>query len=208
MIKWLNENQGFVTALLTLVYVVATIFMAAMMVWANRISRRNIETAIHLERQRIRPVVIFDIVPRRDCAYVILNNMGATPALDVEVKVTPTPKATVGAEDPMNKKQFDIGFLTSKTLFLAPNHELSAYLAPFWQFVRESSPCKFAGTVRYKDSEGEIYEEAFALNPGAYVGPLSVGEKDVGSALERISKSLSQVEKHLAQANARENRNS
>lgn len=208
MIKWLNENQGFVTALLTLVYVVATIFMAAMMVWTNRISRRNIETAIHLETQRIRPVVVFDIVPRRDCAYVILNNIGATPALDVEVKVTPTPKATVDAENPINKKEFDIGFLTSKTLFLAPKHELSAYLAPFLEFVRNSSPCKFVGSVRYKDLDGKAYEEVFALNPGAYVGPLSIGEKDIGSALERISNSLSQVEKHLAQANAREGRNS
>ena len=199
MMKWCNENQGFVMALLTLVYVIATIFMAAMMVWGNKISRRNVETAIRLERQRIRPVVFFDIVPRRDFAFAVLKNTGASPALEVEVKVSPQPKAVSSPKDPMNRKEFDVGFLKSQTLFLAPAHELSAYLSPFWTFIRDNAPCHFSGYVRYKDSEGQMFEEAFAINPGAYVGPVSVGEKEIGSALERIAKSITQIEEHLSQ---------
>ncbi len=210
IVQWLNANNGAITAILTLISVLATIIsvlativMAGLMVWANRISARNIAVAIKLDKQRSRPNVLFDIVQRGNMAYAILKNIGQSPAIDVEIKISPMPKAVVNPDSPVtvSKQEHEIGFLTSKTQFLAPTHELSAYLSPFYQFIRNTAPCKFSGSICYRGTDGERYEENFNLNPGIYAAPLLVGEKDVADVLEQVEKSLNNIQKSIERLN-------
>jgi hypothetical protein len=50
VVAWLNSNQGFVIAILTLVYVVATLFIAIVMLRSNSISSRSLAQALEQER--------------------------------------------------------------------------------------------------------------------------------------------------------------
>ena len=138
-------------------------------------------------------------------AYAILKNIGQSPAIDVEVKISPMLKQIVGSNRPADQQQaYEIGFLTSKTQFLAPTHELSAYLSPFYQFIRNAAPCKFSGSICYQGTDGECYEEKFNLNPGIYVAPLSVGKKDISDivfVLEQTAKNLNNIQKSIEQLN-------
>jgi hypothetical protein len=60
-------------ALLTLVYVAAT-------VWLVLLSRRQLDLAADLERNRIRAFLIFDLVTENHCVFACISNVGQTAA--------------------------------------------------------------------------------------------------------------------------------
>ena len=60
-VNWLNHNQGFVMAMLTFVYVIATIVVAGLSVKGTRLAQKNIETMVDVERNRLRPYVLFNL---------------------------------------------------------------------------------------------------------------------------------------------------
>ncbi len=89
VIEWLNQNQGFVMALLTLVYVAATIVIALLTLKLANLSQKNLDTAIELEKNRLRPYVLFNIsssIAKRN-TYASIKNLGLTAAYNVKVSI-------------------------------------------------------------------------------------------------------------------------
>src|SRR5262245_28625916 len=89
MIEWLNRYQGLILAALTAIYVFATIVMARMMSRSNELMRKSLDLAVHFERARSRPFVLFDIVLEDHIARLQLRNVGRTAARHVKVHLTP-----------------------------------------------------------------------------------------------------------------------
>jgi uncharacterized membrane protein len=56
LINWLNQNQGFVMALLTLIYVLATMVIAWLTLRVTNLSQKNLDMAVQLEKSRTRPL--------------------------------------------------------------------------------------------------------------------------------------------------------
>jgi hypothetical protein len=76
LMNWLNQNQGFVMAMLTFVYVIATIVIAVLSVKSNRLAQQNVETIVELEKNRLRPYVIFNLSSsiRKRSMYASIKN--------------------------------------------------------------------------------------------------------------------------------------
>lgn len=88
-IDWANTNSGFIMILLTAIYVVATIVMASLMAIANRLSNKNIQQAIVLEKARLRPYVVLNLYTDKGIPYLILKNFGKTPAYNIYISTNP-----------------------------------------------------------------------------------------------------------------------
>ncbi len=199
MIEWLNHNQGFATTLLTLVYVVATIVIALIMMHANRLSSRNIDTMRHLEQQRNRPYVLFDLLSLHFHIHAKLANLGATPAYNVRVTITPSLKAVVGTSGIPNPSEREVpaGILDHPIALLAPKREITSALAYFKSFEERFPEMRFTGSVQYCDSDGRKYDEPFTIDLKYYENLLTISEKDPGEELEKIGKTLEQIERDL-----------
>src|SRR5215213_6339927 len=91
LVGWVNQNQGVVIVLLTLVYVVTTIVIAGLSVKATRLAQKNIETMVALERNRLRPYVLFYLSSsiRKRSTYASIKNHGLTAAYNVKVSIDP-----------------------------------------------------------------------------------------------------------------------
>jgi hypothetical protein len=96
VIEWLNKNQGFVTALLTFVYVITTIALAYFALRSQRLAQRHLQLTLELEDRRTRPYLTFDVVIRSGLVYATLRNSGRSAVFDVKVDIVPQINRQVG----------------------------------------------------------------------------------------------------------------
>ncbi|MFH0777234.1 MAG: hypothetical protein V2A71_01255 [Candidatus Eisenbacteria bacterium] len=89
MVRWCNDNSGFVIAVLTLVYVVCTVILSNSAKRANALAADNLSQALELERRRTRPRIIFNLENRERFIHAVLRNFGLDPAFDVSVTIRP-----------------------------------------------------------------------------------------------------------------------
>src|SRR5438874_9729531 len=82
LIRLCDQHAGFVSAILTGVYVLATLGLVLL-------GYRQFRLALRLERSRIRPSVIIDMVTAHAHVHVTLKNLGQTPAYGVRVLANP-----------------------------------------------------------------------------------------------------------------------
>jgi hypothetical protein len=190
-VQWSNANQGFLLALLTLVYVLATLWLA----W---LARRQLKLATDLEKNRLRPFVIFDLVVERTFVFAHLRNTGPTPAWDVRISVSPKIQALLGGEKtfPAEECARPISFIERGIAMLAPGREIKAFIGA-WARVRGAHPTlRFEGQVAYADFSGQVYSEPFVADLSAHEGLLHLSRKDihdVAKELESIARILGQI---------------
>jgi len=168
IIKWSNDNNGFLIGVLTLVYVITTLAILISMLKANRLTSKSIQQAEFLEQQRKRPFLSFWLEPALDenqkvyHCYVILKNTGLTIAKDIEVKTSPTLQ-TEKIWD--GKKQMYIPvMLRGKIDHLFPDQQISDHLGFTASIYDATNPAIFNGSIIYKDSQGKKYKENFVLD--------------------------------------------
>lgn len=116
-VNWLNQNQGVVMAMLTFVYVAATIVIAGLSVKGARLAQKNIETMIDLERNRLRPYVLFNLsssIAKR-CTYESVKNHGLTAAYNVKVSIEPPLMHHHDGQSPLTHRDI---------LFLPPSEQV------------------------------------------------------------------------------------
>jgi len=182
MIEFLNYNQGFVMALLTAVYVIATIILVWVAQRQAKLTQQSIDFAAKAEKAKYRPYLVFDIVYEKIVAYARLLNSGASPALDVKITISQRLK--------WKDNDDGIGFIEKGVSFLAPNRELSQPFGWTGEFFEQYPDLKFSGTISYKDAEGHAYSEAFSLDLSYLKGMTYIGEIDLGREVEAIKKAL------------------
>lgn len=99
MIEWCNMNSGFVMAVLTFIYVVATIIVAALMVRANRLTAHSTNTAVQLDKERSKPSVVFELLPDIPFFNLRIRNIGLTTAHNIKFHVSPEPRLCFGGKN-------------------------------------------------------------------------------------------------------------
>lgn len=188
MIVWFNQNQGFVLSVLTAVYVIATLIILCFMSHSNRIAARSIEISQRLHHEQTRPYVEFDIVYRDSSIYAELQNHGKTAAFDVHVSLEPQLNSIGGKR---------VSTLLRNTIgMLAPGREISDFIDVSHQF-HEQNQLQFSGTVTYRDTSGENYQEDVNLDLQYYKETLTVARRDVGQELERMREELQRINQTL-----------
>jgi hypothetical protein len=191
-IDWTNKNQGFIMALLTLVYVIATLWL----VW---VARRQLRQATDLERSRTRPFVIFDLVVEHHFVLATLHNVGQTPASDVRIVVTPNVQCLLGGKGahPAEERADDISFVSRGVAMLAPQRCIRA-LVGFWPRVKSAHPeLRFEGSVSYRGSDGASYSEPFVADLSVHEGLRYRGTKDIEDVAKQLE-SMARTFGHLA----------
>jgi hypothetical protein len=170
-------------AVLTAVYVLATVLLVRITQRQLASSKRALEFAEATEKAKYRPYVLFDLVHGADTIVrARLVNSGVSPALDV--KVTMTPELTWDENDK------GISFINTGVLFLAPGRELSEPATAFPDLFKRYPKFKFSGRVTYRDQQGVTYDEPFEIDL-EYVRTMSyVGEIDMARELERIREAI------------------
>lgn len=167
-VKWCNENEGFVTAiltlliaLLTLIYVIVTIVIACFNKRLAKTSVKNLELISTLEKQRTRPYIIFNIFAVYGESRIVvtqIKNYGLTAAYNVNVEIAPN-LSIVGVEDRVNDE-------ISNTIikFVPPNYEIMNHLGNSADFRAKYENTVFKGQVKYEDISKTKYEEKFEIN--------------------------------------------
>lgn len=192
IVRWCDANQGFLSACLTFVYVVATI-------WLVRLSQRQLRLATDLERSRTRPFVVFDMYFDHFFLHARVVNLGQTAAMDVVIEISPKLQYVFGGEGqiPQDERVNVIPFIERGIPMLAPNREMKA-LVGFSKRVHQAYPeMRFEGEISYRGRDGQSYRETFVVDVAtmealAYRQVKDV--EDVAKQLEEISRTLS----HLA----------
>jgi hypothetical protein len=199
MVEWLNQNQGFIMALLTFGNVLITVFLAYI-AWktskisieakeissqAKEISEKHLKLMADLEKQRSRPYVLFNLYNESGKTFATIKNYGLTSANDIRIFVEPKlTRASLGDES----------ILTSQTsFFLPPNFEIKDNMGLSPDFYQNFEEAKFSGKVNYKDSFGNEYENDFYIDLDVLrrrIFTKEVSTKEIVEELNQINQNL------------------
>ena len=174
-IEWLNDNAGFVMAILTGVYVVATIWILIESHRTNRLQITAIEQTAAFEHARNRPYIVFAIHSElrthseHDSEiyfYASAKNLGVTSAHNISIKTVPEPSTRQGWGE-NNKTIYRTPAMLLKPIsVLPPGSELREVVGPTKFVFEDNSDDKllFEVIVAYSDVIGETYEEKFTID--------------------------------------------
>lgn len=207
MIEWLNQNQGFVMALLTFGSFITAVFLAYIALRtvkisgeakeiskdakeisnkALEISEKHLKLVADLENQRSRPYVLFNLYNDTGKTYATVKNYGLTSANDIKISVEPKLlRASIDESE---------SILTSQTIyFLPPDFEIKDTLGLSSDFYQKHEEAKFKVKISYKDSfanefENDFYIDLEILKRRSYTKEVSA--KEIVEELKEINKSL------------------
>lgn len=190
-VKWLNDNQGATSAVLTLVYVGATIVLVTL-------TNKQLRQSVALEMQRTRPHVVFELLANNGVVMASIRNLGHTSARNLRVKIDPELKCLLGGQgcNPPDEREESMPLASHPIASLAPGREVTGFVA-FWGRFHERYPgmC-FRCVVSYEGPDGTRYSESSELDLSGYLNLKTVKVKglgDISGELAKISDSLSRL---------------
>lgn len=197
IIDWINSNEGFVMAqltmsmvLLTFVYVATTIFIVRKMAKASKLTEKTIKSAQEQENERRRPKVIFDFVVDRRCIFAEIRNEGLTSAINVRFEV-PADLVEAG-------KHGEVEFPFTKPIsYLSPGSKRKTLLSASWEFFGKHDKPEFAVKTSYKDDKGKDYEETIHHDLTYMKDIVGLGEVYLDQEVEEIKEILKKFEKTI-----------
>ena len=190
MIDWLNQNQGACTALLTAIYVLATIILVIVTVRATGIAQRSLQAAERFERERSRPYVTVALLNMPlGTIQLRVDNVGANAAYQISITTLPEMKILVGGPDvlPPTESEHRHPFIEKGIAFMPPHTREQNVLSLSYERFRTRYPDeRFVGTITYRDKDGFIYQQPLTLDLSINRGLSFMTEYDVGTELHKI----------------------
>ncbi|MES9666456.1 hypothetical protein [Bacillus nitratireducens] len=171
LLKWINANQGAVMAILTLIYVGATIFILR----ANSASVKEMKKTREEEN---RPYVVAYLDSKTNgVVNFVLKNIGKTMALDTKVEVSPR------IESPEKMPLSDSNLLNKPIPNIPPQYNYKAFLGMSWDIKDKEKDVYpvYKATVTYKGANDEktIYVEEYIMDLNFESGLLYTREYEV-----------------------------
>jgi len=155
VIGWFNNNQGFVIAILTTLYVLTTIGLWLAMRHSNKLTKESM-------MRFYRPFITIDLQPDKDLLYLRLKNTGVIPAVDVLVQFEE--QIRIYNNNMLNET---IRNLT----IVGPGQEIKFFLDKKDSFIKRNNEIQFiTGKLSYKSplSNTYEYEEKIHINIKLY----------------------------------------
>jgi hypothetical protein len=189
VIEWMNCNQGFLMALLTLAYVIATVVMAWLMLRSNGIAMRSLAHAVVLEDRRSRPYLVFDLEFTDKCVFAVLKNIGLSPALKIKIILDPV----LQRENIHNKTFEEIGMTKFPPSQFGPGQYHRDFIDIGPEFFKRYGGGILHGKLSYFDMSVKKYEESFVVDLAFFFGLQDIGRPDIGKELVRIGNMIEKV---------------
>jgi len=195
MINWCNANAGFVSSLLTLVYVLANLIIVGVMIHANKLNRKATETAVQLERQRSRPVVVLEFIRESGVWTLRVKNAGLSVARSITFSISPEPKMCFGGENavPKEKTEKRLPLFQNGMPSLAPGGEITTALGTLARMKEAFGGLRFRGTITYTDEAGTGYSSPVDIDLGVYESLTYLSRKglhEIGTELEKLQREI------------------
>lgn len=193
-IQWCNANQGFVSTIFPLIYVVATTVIVSVMIRSNRL-------AISLERQRTRPVVVVEFFSEASFWSLRVKNSGQSVARDIVIEMSPEPRVCFGAgtfvaRESQKAHEKRLSLFESGIPSLAASSELSALIGRLPDIESILGNLRFQGKVSYADDLGHLYSTAIDIDLAIYSPLLELRRKglhEIGAELEKLTREVRNI---------------
>jgi hypothetical protein len=182
-----DRHAGFVMALLTATYVLATWILV-------RLAYKQLRAAFELERNRTRPMVSLDLVVEHYFVHVSLRNLGQTIAQNIKITVQPDIRSLYGGKfegvylDPSEEGDEPVPFLQEGVISLAPGREIKGELGYIERFRQHYGAKPFEGTISYCGYDGSKYAERVVLDLGAHRGLGHIERYEIHDVAEALRK--------------------
>lgn len=168
LIQWSNENTGFLMALLTAIYVFATIWIVVESRLSNRLNKK-------IQRDRNRPniAIWIDAKHRTYNAYsseieywIHMRNEGANTAHTINVSSKPALNPRRGLDADGNPILRVPAILQSPTSVLVPGQLVSEAIGPSKYMFEDHSDEElcFKLTITYSDIDGKKYTNEYDID--------------------------------------------
>jgi hypothetical protein len=212
LIGWSNVNTGFLMALLTAVYVLATILIVYE-------SRTNNRLMVMFEKDRVRPHVVFWVESEMQTHgkyftaidYIgKIRNEGKSTAHDIRVTTIPKLRARQGIDKEDENAYYTPAFLEETTSILVPNQTIVENIGPtkFLLEDNDDESLKFKIHINFSDVGGEKYSTEYDIDLSRNRNQMyredsyaqayfNLVEKvtDAAQSLESINRSLNQPDR-------------
>ncbi len=167
---------------LTFVYVVATIVIVFF-------TRKSVTTTIALEKNRLRPYVIFNISSSTTShmTFASIRNLGLTAAYDVKVTIQPELEGARG--QPSSLTAYPI-------LFLPPGDEVTDVIDFSPTFHQKYDNPLFEGSVEYRNHAGDRFNEPFRIDL-TLLKKRTFTRDSIGDELKKINETLIAISRQL-----------
>jgi len=209
VVEWLNDNTGFVMAVLTAIYVVATILIVLE-------SRRTNRLTSIWEDERNRPNVIVWIDAKLNTRnayssdidfYLYVRNDGSRTAHEVSIHSDPELATRHGFDSDGNSIIRVPSLIKESISILVPAQTVSEDIGPTKYFYedRDDAALKITFEVKYKDSDDKTYSESYAIDLSAQRGYMFSEDArsrtmfQVAENILEISRSLADIQRTLDQ---------
>jgi hypothetical protein len=147
-----------------------------------------------------RPYVIADFEPSQAGIVLtdfVIRNIGKTPALDVQIRLTPPPaRANETTNFPLARARIISGTLP----MMAPGRELRLFFDSMPERYSAELPMSFEAKITYKNSKGKSFAETATVDMDSARGSLQTtiyGMHHAAKALRSIDKNLDVINRHL-----------
>jgi len=191
VVTWCNSTVGFLSALLTLVYVIATLCLVLL-------GFLQLRAAFKLERARTRPVIILDLITEHAFVHVTLKNFGQTTARNIKVVTYPEIRTLHGGPNTMPAQERDepIPFIANGVTMMPPQREIKSAVG-FWpRFLSHYPQLRFSGYVAYRGSDQARYRDDFEIDLSAQRGVMHIerlGLHEVAEELKELARSIRHI---------------
>ncbi|MDK2858069.1 MAG: hypothetical protein PWQ89_1188 [Verrucomicrobiota bacterium] len=192
MIDWCNTNQGFVMAVLTLVYVIATIAIVLLARHSNKIAQANLKTLVDLEREKSRPLIDVDLVPDSVFLSLHVSNRGLTPAYDVKFSINPSLAYLEG-----NGQSTPLGILDDGLASLAPGSTTKTLIGSFKELKDANPSLQYTGEVVFKSADNQSYKSPVNIDLRWRENNHYIHRNTIHDVAEQL-KEIKQEFKHIA----------
>lgn len=194
IIKWCNLNNGFIMAVLTGVYVIATIVIAWIGARSNAISQKSITTLNEIEQERSRPLVEVRLENEVPWLTLKVANLGQTPAYDVRITTTPSLTLVLVKENSTHNK---IGIIEHGIGTLGAGVCEESLVGSIDKVKKMCPDLKFTGTASYRSAAGKTYESPINLDVRYMENTCHRGRKSVHDLVTELEKIRSEIN-HIA----------
>jgi hypothetical protein len=200
LITSLDRHSGSAMALLTLIYVVATLLLVY-------VGQRQLSQSVALERNRTRPVVVFELLVEHYFVHLSIRNYGQSVARNIKITIEPELRILLGGKgfegvviDPPDESDESIPLLKEGITSLAPGREIKGEIGYIQRFQQHYSETKFTGWMRYESPDGTEYRDRFSADLLATrrLGQIQRYDiHDVAEALRSVRSELERIKTRL-----------
>lgn len=158
---------------------------------ANSLTAEILQSNKDLERERVRPNIIFDLITdEKQMVYAELRNEGLSSAKNVKLAISPELNSK-------NRNNLPCTFTDHKISLMAPGRQLRDFIDVGYIFFETYKEPKFNYSITYSSFDGTNYLEEATIDLTYLKTLIKITPTSVGKEVRKIHKEIDDLNKTL-----------